>query len=53
MLLFDGGGNDHNGCHSNLCQEHVNNFDLKNLKTKMVKDIQYELDYIGYAWIEK
>ncbi|MFE4703722.1 hypothetical protein [Peribacillus simplex] len=36
-----------------FAKEHVNNFDLKNLKTKMVKDIQYALDYIGYDLIEK
>ncbi|MBO0999325.1 STAS domain-containing protein [Bacillus sp. SD075] len=36
-----------------FAKEHVNNFDLKNLKTKMVKDIQCALDYIGYVLIEK
>ena len=41
------------GVTSSFAKEHENNFDLKNLKTKMVKDIQYALGYIGYALIEK
>lgn len=41
------------GATPTFAKEHVNNFDLKNLKTKMVKDIQYALDYIGYDLIEK
>ncbi|MGG0410469.1 anti-anti-sigma factor [Peribacillus simplex] len=39
------------GVTPSIAKEHVNNFDLKNLKTKMVKGIQYALDYIGYALI--